>query len=119
MKWKSIVLTSLVLVAGVGSRAADVGGKPSPRPPTINEMLREMAKGDGVSEDEAKAVTLALWKLLWKPETTATVKFCSAKQEGGKWIVGFRDQTIGGAPGCRATITFSGTLEKVEYIRGA
>lgn len=118
MKWKSIVLTLLVLLAGIVSRAVGEAGKPPPRPPTINEMLREMAKGDGVSEDEAKVATLAIWKLLWKPETSATVKFCAAKQEGDKWIVSFRDQTIDGGPGCRVTITVSGTLDKVEYTRG-
>lgn len=71
---------------------------------SINTMLREMAKGDGISEAEAKSVSIEVCKRLWGTDPILKVTECELDDRQKTWIVVlYADNGLGGW-GCQVWI---------------
>ena len=98
------------------------GNRPLRTP--ISTMLRNIRKHGGrISEDEAKAVSLEIWKELWGSEIKAEVKSCEWDEHPGLWtvsvvIVDPTNQSTASPSGCEVTLSDLGDLDKVQYCGG-
>jgi len=90
----------------------------------ISAMLRDIGRhGRHISEDEAKAVSLEIWKELWGSDIEAKVQSCELDERTGLWTVGVTivehnklSTTI--ACGCKITISDQGFLYNILYCAG-
>lgn len=128
---KKLIAVLLVMMAfGIGLDVAvrmnrpaapsnDIGNQPLRKP--IRTMLREMRKNGGrISEDDAKTVSLEIWKELWGPETKARVETCEWDEHSGLWTISVvmldsNKQPSEASVGCEVIISDLGDLDKVQY----
>jgi len=97
--------------------AKDEATKPATVQQSIDAMLQTMAKGDGISESEAKSVSMAVCKRLWGTGPLLKVTECRLEKNKAWVVVLFADNGLDGW-GCRIWINKTGHLEKTEYILG-
>lgn len=92
----------------------------------IRAMLNDMAKQGGcISEDEARAASLEIWRVLWGPELQAEVNSCELDKDTGLWTVSIvivdlnpnRNPTVSPS-GCKIELSDQGYLEKIQYCGG-
>ena len=83
----------------------------------VQALIGEMAKGDGISESEAKEIAIEVCKRLWGSEFLK-VNSCKLDESGAKWEVRLfaNDGVVGW--GCRVWILKTGALEKAEFNPG-
>lgn len=131
MKYLQTVLLVLI-VSGIGfdviarlnrieDRIQMIGARSVQEP--INLMLREMAmNGQLISDAQAKAVSLEVWKRLWSAKQNVKVVSCRWDVRFESWIVeiGIIDPKTGEnlGSGCGVTISERGELERVEACQG-
>jgi len=127
MKYLQTVLLLLV-ISGIGldvivrlnrmeGRLQTIDARPLQEP--ISAMLRDMSSnGQLISDAQAKAVSLEVWKLLWGAKHNVKVASCRWDERFKTWEVqiGFYDPKTGviSGSGCAVTISEVGELEKVE-----
>ena len=116
---KSNLVVFLGMALFVASCAVATDETPAPAKPQqpINAMLSAMAKGDGISELEAKSVALEVCKRLWGADPLLKVTECKLEKNKTWVVVLFADNGLDGW-GCRIWINKTGHLEKTEYIPG-
>lgn len=131
MKYLQTVLLVL-LISGIGldvivrlnrieGRLQTIDARPLQEP--ISAMLRDMtSNGQLVSEAQAKAVSLEVWKLLWGSKQNVKVASCEWDDRFKSWTVGieiFDPKTgVTHGSGCAVSISERGELEKVEISEG-
>lgn len=111
-----IVLSSMMILTSCAV-AKDNAPAPAKAQQPINAMLAEMAKGDGISESEAKSVSIEVCKRLWGTDPLLKVTECKLENNKTWCVVLFADNGLDGW-GCRIWIKKTGHLEKTEYIPG-
>ena len=85
---------------------------------SINAILTEMAKGDGISETEAKSAAIEVCKRLWGTDPFLEVTECKLDDRQKAWtVVLYADNGLEGW-GCQVWIRKTGHLERAEYIMG-
>jgi hypothetical protein len=97
--------------------AKDEAAAPTKPQQPINAMLAAMAKGDGISESEAKSVSIEVCTRLWGTDPLLKVTECKLQNNRTWVVVLFADNGLDGW-GCRIWINKTGNLEKTEYIPG-
>jgi len=127
MKHLQTVLLLLV-ISGIGldvivrlkrmeGRLQTIDARPIQEP--IRAMLRDMSSnGRLISDDQAKAVSMEVWKRLWGTNYNVNFLSCRWDEQFRTWVVqiGFYDPVTGvtSGTGCAVTISELGELEKVE-----
>ena len=108
-------LLVLVLVVTVPAKDED---KRFPKDRAIQHILRDMAKGNGISESEAKEAATEVCVRLWGSDELLKVRECKLDETGKKWVVLlYSDNGLDGW-GCTVWIDKTGHLEKTEYMPG-
>lgn len=90
------------------------------RTPISTRLLDIQKHGRGMSEDEAKAISLEIWNELWGPTHNVKVDSCK-RDEDGLWEVSIvlpRDKQLTASDcGCVVTLSAYG-IDRIQYCGG-
>jgi hypothetical protein len=115
---KMLICSCLLVVALAAIAGTKEDNKRLPQDKPIQMILREMAKGDGISESEARAVATEVCVRLWGSDEFLKVHECKLDENGERWAVFLHSDNGPDGWGCTVWILKSGHLEKAEYAPG-